>query len=117
MAASLDDMLTAVKNSVTAINNLSQTWLQINGQSIASNVSSAALVKTGAGRLCSVSVVTPGSTEGKIYDTNSISSTSGVIYSVLHTVAIGTIQVVNLPFSNGLVIVPGTGQVLAVSYT
>ena len=115
--ASLDDILTAVKNAVTSINNLSQTWLQINGQSIASNVTAATLAKTGAGRLCVVSVVAPGSTEGKIYDTNSVSSTSGVIYSILHTVPIGTVQVVNLPFSNGLVIVPGTGQVLAVSFT
>jgi hypothetical protein len=115
--SSLDDMLSAVKNGVAAINNLSQTWLQISGTSVASNITTATLVKTGQGRLCVVSIVTPGSTEGKFYDTNSISSTSGVIYSTLHTLPIGTIQVVNLPFTNGLVIVPGTGQVLACSYT
>jgi hypothetical protein len=114
MAASLDDILTAIKNGVQAINNWSQTNLQINGFLTASNITTATQVKNGQGRLCYVSVIVAGSTVGKAYDTVGTTSTANVIFTIPNTVGV---TFVNLPVSNGLVIVPGTGQTVAVSYS
>jgi hypothetical protein len=112
--ASPDDMLTAYKNIVTAINGLNQTYLNINGTKTAQNVTAATLVKTGFGRVVTVSVIVAGSGAGSIYDTNVSSSTANVIYTIPNTVGITS---VNLPVSNGIVVAPGTGQTVAISYS
>ena len=74
--ASLDDILTASKNVVTAINNVAQTYLNVQGAKSQSNVTAATLVKSGSGRIASISVLTAGITAGHIYDTNAASSTA-----------------------------------------
>jgi hypothetical protein len=112
--ASLDDMLTTAKNVVTAINGLAQTYLAVNGSRISSDLSAATLVKTGSGRVAVVSVIVAGSSDGTIYDTNSVSSTSNPVFKISNTVGV---TFVNLPVVNGIVIVPGTGQTVSVSYS
>lgn len=114
MAASLDDILTTQRNGVINLANLAETWLQINGKQNASALTSATLVKTGAGRIASVSVVVGGSATGAIYDAGSASATSGILYTIPTTVGV---YVLNFPFVNGLVVAPGTGQTIAVSYS
>lgn len=112
--ASLDDILTASKNVVTAINNVAQTYLNVQGAKSQSNVTAATVIKTGAGRIATISVLTAGSTTGHIYDTNSASSTANPIYTIPNTVGI---FVVNIPLNIGLVVTPGTGQAVTVSYS
>lgn len=114
MAASLDDILTTQRNGVINLANLAETWLQINGKQSANALTAATLVKTGAGRIASVSVVVAGSATGTIYDANSASATSGAVYAIPTTVGV---YVVNFPFVNGLVVAPGTGQTISVSYS
>lgn len=114
MAASLDDILTTQRNGVINLASLSQTLLQINGNQSASAITAATLLKSGNGRIASVSVVVAGSSTGFIYDANSASSTSGAIYEIPKTAGV---YVVNFPFSNGLVVAPGTGQTVAVSFS
>ena len=112
--SSLSDILTAAKNIVTAINGAAQTYLNIQGAQDAVNISSATLVKSGAGRVAVVSVTTAGSTTGSIYDTNSSSSTTGKIYVIPNTVGV---TIVNMPVSFGIVVAPGSSQVVSISYS
>lgn len=114
MAASLDDILTTQRNGVINLANLAQTWLQINGTQNAAAISAAALVKSGNGRIASVSVVSGGSAAGYVYDVNNVASTANAIYTIPTTEGV---YVVNFPFSNGLVVAPGTGQTVSVSFS
>ena len=110
--ASLDDLLTVGKNIVTAINGLSQTYLNVNGNKQTAGITSATLLKTGSGRVAVVSVLVGGAA-GAIYDTNNASSTANKIYVTPTTAGV---YFVNLPVNNGIVVAPGAGQTLAVSY-
>jgi hypothetical protein len=108
------DILTTLKNVTQAINQAAQAYLSVQGIGNSGSLSATALVKSGAGRCCAVSVTTPGSTAGVIYDSTNIGATSNPIYSIAPS---NSVQVVNLPVSFGIVFVPGTGMVAAVSYS
>lgn len=112
--ASLDDILTATKNVVTAINNASQTYFGIQGAQSKANITSATLVKTGVGRVAMVSIISGGSVAGQIYDTNSTSSTANPIFTIPTTLGV---IFLNMPVSNGIVVKPGTGQAVTISYS
>ena len=76
-------------------------------------LSTATVLKTTPGQVCTVSVITSGSTSGSIHDcTTSGSATSG---NVMMPVTSGTNYV---PFkaSQGIVYIPGSGQVVSISY-
>lgn len=118
--ATLDDILTAQKNGVVAINNLNQTWnnylIQTNGQYSSVEITSATLLYSGPGTLVKVSVIQAGSTTGFIYDFNSaaVAVTGRRILAIPNT--IGLVNA-GLAFTLGLVVVPGTGQSIVVSYS
>ena len=114
--SSLDDILTASKNIVVALNNNSQTNLNIQGSQAALAISSNTSVKIGNGRIAIVSVTVAGSAPGALYDAASVSlaGTANKMFVIPNTV--GT-TVVNLPFLNGLVVEPGSGQTVTVSYS
>lgn len=106
---------TAIQNLVQGVSAWTQTQLNINGVANSTNLTAATLVKSGAGRVCSVSVIVAGSTTGAIYDASSTANTnSAQLYTIPTTV--GTV-VVNMPVALGIVVVPGTGQTIAVSYS
>jgi hypothetical protein len=79
------------------------------------NVSAATVVKTGQGRVVRVSVITAGSTSGTVNDTAATGSAAigNQIATIPNTV--GT-YALDWPVGTGIVVVPGTGQVLAVAY-
>lgn len=112
--ASLADILTTAKNVVTAISNVSQTYLNVQGAQNSGSLTSATLVKLGASRVATVSVTVAGSATGRIYDTNAASSTTNPIYVIPNTVGV---TFVNMPVGIGLVVAPGTGQSVTVSYS
>lgn len=112
--SSISDILTAAKNVVTAINQIGQTYLSVSGSSLASNITAATVVKSSQGRVCRVSVVVAGSGAGAIYDANSASATSNKLWTIPTTAGITEI---NLPVNNGIVVAPGTGQTIAISYS
>lgn len=111
--ASLDDILTAAKNIVTAINGLATTYTAVNGALSAQAISIPTVVSSKAGRLATVSITTAGSAAGTIYDSASLTDTSRPIGVIPNMVEIGS---VNLPVAYGIVVVPGTGQVVTVGY-
>lgn len=83
------------------------------------NLTASTVINTGEGRVFSIAVNTAG-TAGTfaVYD---VATTGGVaaanlIWEGSATTAAGTVVILNFPYQVGLVVVPPTGGVLAVSY-
>jgi hydroxyethylthiazole kinase-like sugar kinase family protein len=119
--SSVSDILTSTKNIVTAINGLGQlisamttAYLSVEGKSRSATMASTTLVSSTAGRLASVSVIVAGSTNGTIYDSAATGSLTNALSVVANTIGV---TVINLPYNTGLVVVPGTGMTLVVSYS
>ena len=121
--ASLDDILTTQKNGVVTLGDLvnelalfRQIYSQSVGTQAALNATTPVLVTTGSGRLVNVYVNTAGSSAGTIHDASSVATASAanVLFSVPNTVGV---TVVSIPYSAGLVIQPGTGQVINITYS
>lgn len=85
------------------------------GLSTSLNITVATVVKAKAGRVCKVSVIVAGSGAGTVNDlaTTSGAAAANQLYVVPTTAGIYEL---NLPCVNGILIVPGSGQTLAVSY-
>lgn len=113
--AVLDDILTAAKNIVTAINGLGITYNKIEGNETSAEVSTAKQLFTGQGRLVRVSVTTAGSSDAAIYDTAIVSSITGKSVGYVHKDA--NVVEFGVPIRNGLVVVPGNSQKLVVVYS
>jgi hypothetical protein len=79
-------------------------------------VTAATLIHTGSGYLVNFAVVIAGSTAGTISNANAVASVSAAnaICAVPNTVGIVNAGQV---FSTGLVITPGTGQSINVTYS
>ena len=114
--ATLDDILTAQKNGVVAINNLNQTTNKIAGAFTSATVTGSTAVVVGAGRLVSFSLVVAGSSTGLVHDASSTANASAANALVAVPNTIGVYQV-GSRFSKGVVIVPGIGQSINVTYS
>jgi hypothetical protein len=114
--ATLDDILTASKNIVVALNSAAQTNLAIQGNKSAVSLTGNTAVSTGSGRLVNVIVLVAGSAPGNIYDAASITlaGTANKIYVIPNTVGVYT---VNVPILNGIIVEPGSGQTVTVTYS
>jgi putative NADPH-quinone reductase len=112
--ASLSDILTTAKNIASAINNVAQTYVSVQGAQVRQNITAATVVSSAPGRLAMVSITTGGSANGVIYDAAATGVTSRPIYAIPNTIGI---VFVNLPVIYGIVVAPGTGQVVTVSYS
>lgn len=89
--------------------------VQNGGVSSALNISASTLVAAGAHRVATVCVITAGSTAGTLNDsaTTGGAATANEVYPIPNTLGCSP---VNWPIFNGIVVVPGTGQVVALSY-
>jgi hypothetical protein len=112
--ASLGDILNAIINLTRTVTSLAQTYLQVQGLTNSAGITTATLVKNAPGRVCVVSVIVGGSAAGTIYDSTNVSSPTNPIYYITHYP--GT-QTVNFPTQYGIVVVPGSGQTVSVSYS
>jgi hypothetical protein len=112
--ASLDDILTAAKNNVSATNNLAQSFLNVNGLVNSAGITAATLVKSSPGRVATVVVIVAGSGAGHIYDAISASATTNPLFVIPMTVGV---TVLNMPATFGIVVAPGSGQTVTVSYS
>jgi hypothetical protein len=114
--ASVSDVLTTIQNIVKALATAAQNYLNVQGAVNAATITAPTLVKNVAGRICSVSVIVAGSATGFVYDATSLTDTSKPLYVIPDAVGLEP-YVVNLPASFGIVVVPGTGQTVTVSYS
>jgi hypothetical protein len=114
--ASLDDILTTSKNIVVALNNNAQTNLNIQGTKTALGITANTLVSKAQGRLVNVIVLVAGSASGGVYDASTITlaNSSNKIFSIPETVGV---YVINVPIVNGIVVEPGSGQTVSISYS
>jgi hypothetical protein len=85
------------------------------GSNVAFNISAAAVVRGGPGQLVTISVITAGTTVGTVNDclTTGAAAVTNQLAPLPNT--IGSFAC-SFPFATGLCIIPGTGQVLAVSF-
>lgn len=115
--ASLSDILTACQHIASNIAQAAQTLLSINGQQSQSGIAAAAgpqLLKQGSGRIAYVNVTVAGTVAGALVDSNSPAAVAPVLAVIPQ--AVGS-YFVNLPFNLGLVVIPGAGQTLSVSFS
>jgi hypothetical protein len=115
--ASLSDLLTAVQHVASNIAQAAQTYLAVNGQQSRSGIAAAngpQLLKQGSGRVAYVNVTVAGTAPGALVDSNSAGGTSPVLALIPDVV--GSVFV-NLPFNLGLVIIPGAGMTVSVSFS
>src|SRR6267142_6130456 len=110
MSASTSDVLSAIKNIVTALANATQTYLNVNGTVNFAAITAPTVIKSAPGRIANVSVITAGTSPGMIYDGTTLTATTKPLGAIPNTVGIFTI---NLPLSFGLLVVPGAGQSVA----
>lgn len=113
MSASTADVLTAIKNIVTAINAQTAQELAVNGAINSGPLSVATVVSQKAGRVARVSVTTAGTGTGTIYDSATATTTKPI--AVIAS-AVG-VQDINLPVSFGVYVVPSPGMVVTVAYS
>jgi len=80
------------------------------------NITAATVVKAAPGRLGLVSVIVAGSAVGTVNDvlTTGAAAVANQIGTIPNTVGTYTF---NWPCAVGIIVVPGTGQTVAVSYT
>jgi hypothetical protein len=112
--ASLSDILSAIKNLVLSCNAIAQNYLNVEGSTIASAIGVPTVVKASAGRVARVSVTVNGSAAGTIYDGATLNATTKPIYIIPEAVGL---NVVKLPCAFGILVVPGSGMIVSVSYS
>ena len=115
--ASITDILTALKNVSTAINGWTVQQQTLAGTQNLANITSATLVKAGAGRVVGLVVIVQGSTAGTIYDAGSTTAaaTANKIYTTAAAATVGYYPL-GITTALGIVVTPGTGQTLMVTY-
>jgi hypothetical protein len=112
--SSLSDILSAAKNIAVAINNVGQIYLKVQGANRSATLTANTLVSSGQGRLASVSVIVAGSSDCTIYDSSAVGTLVNALAVVDNVLGV---TVVNMPYNSGLVVVPGTGMTVVVSYS
>lgn len=114
--ATLDDIVTVQKNGVIGLNNLSATVSYVTGEQTSATVTASTLVIAAPGRLISFSVVVAGSASGLIHNaaTTSLAAAGNAFVATPTTIGV---YPCGQHFSSGLVIVPGTGQSINVTYS
>lgn len=117
MAASLDDVLTTQKNGVVGINGVSDTMYNLEGYRNSREVAGASVIlQTGDSWVARISVIVAGSTTGMVYDSPSVAlaGTGNRLFVIDNQVGVQTVM---LPANQGIVVEPGTGMVLCVSFS
>ncbi len=114
--ASLDDILTTQKNGVVAINNLAKNTIRGQGTQTSATVTASTLVVSGPGYLVNFSIIIAGSGAGTINNSSATGLTAAANVLCTTPATIGTYSAGKV-FTNGLVIVPGTGQSVNVTYS
>lgn len=112
---SLGDILTAIKNLVTAMGAATVTLQIGQGQSTSDTVTAATLITTGPGRLVNYAVLVAGAA-GTVYDSDTVAGVAAVNALIVVPATVGVAQIGQV-FTAGLVVVPGAGQSVNVTYS
>lgn len=113
--ASLDDILTSVKNISTALSANTSALNRGQGTVTSLTVTADTLIVTGMGRLVTATVIVAGSGAGLIHNAATVALATAANALVVTPMTVG-VQQCGHAFTNGLVIKVGTGQSINVSY-
>lgn len=108
------DSQSTLQNIAQNIAGLQQTYISVQGAQNLADITTTTLVSAKTGRLCTVSIIVAGSSNGAIYDNTDVTSTLRQIYVIPQT--LGVVHV-NMPVGYGIVVAPGTGQQVCVSFS
>lgn len=114
--SSLTDILTTQKNGVVALNLIATTLARAEGFVTSQTVTTDTLIVLGKGYLVNYAVVVAGSSTGAIYNYNSTTSPPAANQLVAVENTLGIVPCSQV-FTSGLVISPGTGQSINVTYS
>ena len=103
--------------AITA-NPINQNGALITGQGTKTffNITTNTLVKASRGRVARISVIVAGSGNGSVHDAATVGAAGAANELAVIPFAAITILNIDMPVSNGIVVKPGTGQTLAISY-
>ena len=87
------------------------------GTSTTLSITAATVIKASPGRLFTVSVIVAGSAAGAVYDNTATTGNSAANQIGVVPNTAGVINFNAMPTANGIVVAPGTGQTLAVSFS
>lgn len=113
--ASVDDLLTAVKNNVVATNLVANNAFNVLGRKSYLEITSDTLIHTGEAWVARVSVIT-GGTAGGIYDANTVGGAVTGTQVCVMPATVGIYEIL-MPVTKGIVVKPGAGQKVSVSFT
>lgn len=110
------DLLSAIQNATQAINTLSRTWSTNEGVVTTAATIVPVVATTKSGRVAYISVLDGGITVGYIHNCQTVAlATDANKLRVIPTTP--DVYVAAANFNNGLVIVPGIGQLVNVTYS
>ena len=113
--ASLDDLLTAAKNIVTAINGVNVTMRANIGTLTSPTLITDTVIATKPGRLVNFAVTVTGSGNGAIHNASTVATATAANLLVVVPQTLGVVDV-GQAFTAGLVYIRGTGQSANVTY-
>ena len=113
--ASLDDILTAAKNVVTAINGVNVTVAKAQGTLTSATLIADTVIATGSGRLVNFAVTITGSGDGALHNASTLATATADNLLMIVPQTLGVVQV-GQAFTAGLVYIRGTGQSANVTY-
>lgn len=95
------------------MSGFSEAW---SGYSSQLNITAATVVKVGPGLIATVSIVVAGSAAGTVFDVATLGGATTTNRIAILPNAVGVIQLL-WPVQAGIVVSPGTGQTIAISYS
>ena len=113
-ATGATQLLVALQNLVTALNNAATSYANIVGVANFGPITSATVVKPSAGRICEIAVISAGTTTGYVYDSATTSATTATMIPIPNIVGVYRVQ---WPMSIGVLVIPGVGQTISGSYS
>ena len=116
MTIGLGDILTTQKNGVVALNNIATSNLRAQGTITSAVVTAPTLIFANGGFLVNFSVTVAGSSAGMIYNSASVAGVSATNALCVVPAVVGVTQIGQV-FNSGLVVSPGTGQSINVTYS
>jgi len=118
--ATTDDILTTQKNGVVGVNQLTQTWNDYlraeHGTSVSKCVDAATVITQGSGYVITASVVEKGTKSGFLYDAATVETPKDEDRLMAFKQDEGAF-LAGFKFKNGLLVIPGDGQAITITYS
>ena len=113
-ASGATQILAALQNLVVALNSAATSYANIVGVANFGPITAATVVKSSAGRICEISVLTAGTTTGYVYDSATAGATTATMIPIPNLVGVYRVQ---WPMAVGITVSPGSGQQISGTYS